>query len=90
MGYTPLAGVVMGTRTGDIDASVVTGVMNATGQTAEEVISTFNKKSGLYGLCGYSDMRDIEEHIDELSFVIIREIVDKTINGTKNINIICK
>ena len=65
MGYTPLAGVVMGTRTGDIDASVVTGVMNATGQTAEEVISTFNKKSGLYGLCGYSDMRDIEEHIDE-------------------------
>ena len=65
MGYTPLAGVVMGTRTGDIDASVVTGVMNATGQTAEEVISTFNKKSGLYGLCGYSDMRDIEERIDE-------------------------
>lgn len=65
MGYTPLAGVVMGTRTGDIDASVVTGVMNATGQTAEQVITTFNKKSGLFGLCGYSDMRDIEANIDQ-------------------------
>ena len=63
MGYTPLAGVVMGTRTGDIDASVVTGVMQATGQTAEEVITTFNKKSGLLGLCGYNDMRDIEDNL---------------------------
>lgn len=65
MGYTPLAGVVMGTRTGDIDASVVKGVVDATGQSVDEVINTFNKKSGLYGLCGYSDMRDIEAHIDE-------------------------
>ena len=65
MGYTPLAGVVMGTRTGDIDASVVTGVMSATGKTADEVITIFNKKSGLLGLSGYSDMRDIESHMDE-------------------------
>lgn len=65
MGYTPITGVVMGTRPGDIDASIVKAVMDVTGKSVDDVITMFNKQSGLYGLCGYSDMRDIEEHIDE-------------------------
>lgn len=61
MGFTPLAGVTMGTRTGDIDAAIIPYIMEKTGQTVEEVLNTFNKKSGLLGISGYSnDYRDIE------------------------------
>lgn len=66
MGYTPLAGVVMGTRSGDIDASVIPDIMKIKGLTAEETISMLNKKSGLVGVSGgYSDMRDIDAHLDQ-------------------------
>ena len=44
MGFTPLSGVMMGTRTGDIDPAVVTYVMKKTGMSAEEVLNSFNKK----------------------------------------------
>lgn len=66
MGYTPLAGVVMGTRSGDIDASVVPDIMKIKGLTADETISMLNKKSGLIGLTGgLSDMRDIDANLDK-------------------------
>lgn len=66
MGYTPLAGVVMGTRSGDIDASVVPDIMKIKGLTADETISLLNKKSGLAGISGgFSDMRDIDANLDK-------------------------
>ena len=62
MGFTPLAGVVMGTRCGDIDPAVVTYVMKKANMTAEEVLNSFNKKSGLLGVSGISsDSRDVED-----------------------------
>lgn len=66
MGFTPLAGVTMGTRTGDIDASIIPFLMDKEGITdVNEVISIFNKKSGVQGLSGVSsDMRDIENAAD--------------------------
>ena len=66
MGFTPLAGVTMGTRTGDIDASVIPFLMEKEGiEDVNEVINIFNKKSGVLGLSGVSsDMRDIEEAAD--------------------------
>lgn len=60
MGFTPLAGVVMGTRSGDVDPSIVTFLMSKLGLSAEQVIDIFNKKSGLLGVSGISaDSRDI-------------------------------
>ena len=61
MGFTPLAGVMMGTRTGELDASIIPYIMAKTGITdVAEVIDTFNKKSGLAGISDISsDMRDI-------------------------------
>lgn len=62
MGFTPLAGVMMGTRTGDIDPAVVPYVMRKANMTAEEVLNAFNKKSGLLGISGVSsDSRDVED-----------------------------
>lgn len=62
MGFTPLAGVTMGTRTGDIDAAIIPYIMEKTGETVEEVLNTLNKKSGLLGLSGFSnDYRDLEQ-----------------------------
>lgn len=61
MGLTPLAGVMMGTRTGDIDPSIMTYLMSCTGKSAEEIYDIYNHKSGLLGLSGISnDTRDIE------------------------------
>lgn len=62
MGFTPLAGVAMGTRSGNIDPALIPYIMQKTGKTAEEVIDILNKKSGMLGLTGFSsDLRDIEE-----------------------------
>ena len=59
MGLTPLGGIMMCTRTGDMDPSVFNFVASVTGKSAEEVYQMFNKKSGFLGLCGYSDSRDV-------------------------------
>ncbi len=65
MGYTPLAGVVMGTRSGDIDPSVVKEIMAVKGIDADKTIDLLNKQSGLLGITGkYSDMRDIDDNLD--------------------------
>ncbi|WP_054706434.1 acetate kinase [Bacillus sp. JCM 19041] len=66
MGFTPLAGVTMGTRSGNIDPALIPYIMGKTGQTVEEVVSTLNKRSGLLGITGFSsDLRDIELQADE-------------------------
>ncbi|MBR1581669.1 MAG: acetate kinase [Bacilli bacterium] len=62
MGLTPLGGILMGTRTGDIDSSVFNYCVARTGKSAEEIYQEFNKKSGLLGVSGISsDARDIEK-----------------------------
>ena len=62
MGFTPLEGLVMGTRAGDVDASAVTYVMKKEHLTAEEMDNILNKKSGVLGISGVSsDFRDVEE-----------------------------
>jgi acetate kinase len=66
MGFTPLAGVAMGTRSGNIDPALIPFIMEKTGQTADEVLNTLNKKSGLLGISGFSsDLRDIVEATKE-------------------------
>ncbi|MCM3116632.1 acetate kinase [Neobacillus sp. MER 74] len=61
MGFTPLAGVTMGTRSGNIDPALIPYIMEKTNQTAEEVLDVLNKKSGMLAMSGFSsDLRDIE------------------------------
>jgi acetate kinase len=62
MGFTPLAGVTMGTRSGNIDPALIPYIMEKTGKSVEEVLEVLNKKSGMLGLSGFSsDLRDIEK-----------------------------
>ena len=60
MGFTPLAGVVMGTRSGDVDPIVPLYIMKTQNKSIDEVDRLLNKQSGMFGLCGYSDNRDVE------------------------------
>ncbi|TWE02668.1 acetate kinase [Neobacillus bataviensis] len=60
MGFTPLAGVTMGTRSGNIDPALIPYIMEKTNQTVEEVLDVLNKKSGMLAVSGFSsDLRDI-------------------------------
>ena len=59
MGLTPTAGLVMATRCGDIDPSVVAFLVDKEGMTADEVESVLNLESGLVGMCGLKDIRDV-------------------------------
>lgn len=64
MGHTPLAGIIMGTRCGDIDPSVVLKIAEITGKDTKEVSKILNSQSGMYGITGgSSDMRDIENMV---------------------------
>lgn len=66
MGFTPNAGLIMGTRSGDIDYSVIPYYIEKTGTTLNEVDTILNKKSGLFGISGgYSDHRDVEAKMNE-------------------------
>ncbi len=66
MGFTPNAGLIMGTRSGDIDYSVIPYYMEKTGASIKEVDTILNKKSGLLGISGeFSDHRDIESAMAE-------------------------
>ena len=61
MGFTPLAGVTMGTRSGNLDPALIPFLMEKTDKSAEEVLDVLNKKSGMLGVSGFSsDLRDIE------------------------------
>ena len=62
MGFTPLAGVVMGTRSGDIDPYIPIHIMKTLGKSVDEVNTLMNKQSGMLGVCGYSDNRDVESN----------------------------
>ncbi|MDR4948862.1 acetate kinase [Neobacillus cucumis] len=60
MGFTPLAGVTMGTRSGNIDPALIPYIMEKTNQSVEEVLDVLNKKSGMLAVSGFSsDLRDI-------------------------------
>ena len=61
MGVTPLEGLVMGTRSGDVDPAAIPYVMEQTGMDAAQVVNALNKQSGLKGLCGVNDMREVVE-----------------------------
>lgn len=66
MGFTPLAGIVMGTRCGDIDPAIVTYLMRELNMSPDEVDSLVNKKSGVLGISGVSsDFRDLEAECDK-------------------------
>lgn len=65
MGFGPLSGLIMGTRTGDIDPTISFYLVNTLGYTIEQVSNLFNKQSGMLGLTGYSDMRDIIKAMNE-------------------------
>ena len=63
MGFSPITGIMMGTRPGDVDPSIIEYMMDSAGLTLDEVMTAFNKKSGTQGICGKSDSRDIEDGI---------------------------
>lgn len=66
MGLTPNAGLIMGSRCGDIDATIVPYIMEKTGMTPKEIDTALNKESGLLGISGVSsDSRDIEDGINK-------------------------
>lgn len=60
MGLTPLQGLVMGSRSGDIDPAVVMHLVRSVGMSVDDVDSLLNRQSGMLGLAGYNDMRDVE------------------------------
>jgi acetate kinase len=65
MGFTPLEGLVMGTRSGDVDPAVVTFLMDKEGLTPEQMNNVLNKQSGVFGISGVSsDFRDLENAAD--------------------------
>ncbi len=61
LGFGPMNGLIMGTRSGDIDQSVIMYLVNNLGYSLDEVNSILQKKSGMLGLTGLSDLRDIED-----------------------------
>jgi acetate kinase len=63
MGFGPVSGLLMGTRAGDIDASVIFHLMEQLGMDAAGVNSLLNKESGMLGLTGFSDMRDVRHAV---------------------------
>ncbi len=66
MGFTPLAGVTMGTRSGNLDPALIPFLMEKTSKDAEEVLDILNKKSGMLGVSGFSsDLRDIEVEVSK-------------------------
>ncbi len=88
MGFTPLAGIEMGTRCGDIDPAIVPFIMNKTGMSPDEMNSFMNKKCGLLGVSGVSsDCRDVTAAKNEgnkraaLAFDIIAYGISKFIGA---------
>lgn len=63
MGFSPITGIMMGTRPGDVDPSVIQYIMDEKGMSLDDVMTVLNKKSGLEGICGKSDSRDVEDGI---------------------------
>jgi len=59
MGFTPLEGLIMGTRSGDLDAAIIPFLMHNTKMSIEDIDTMLNKESGLKGICGTNDMREL-------------------------------
>lgn len=74
MGLTPLEGLIMGTRSGDIDPAIIEYLMNKENMTGHEVIELLNKKSGVLGLSGgfSSDFRDLEDAFERKEAAAVR------------------
>ncbi len=64
LGFSPMNGLIMGTRSGDIDASIVFYLVNSLGYSLDEVNGILQKESGMLGLTGYSDLRDIQREAE--------------------------
>ncbi|MFV0539882.1 MAG: acetate/propionate family kinase [Aestuariibaculum sp.] len=60
LGFSPVTGLIMGTRSGDIDPSIIFHLKDKLGYKLKDINTLLNKKSGMFGLTGYSDLRDIE------------------------------
>jgi len=65
MGFTPLEGLIMGTRSGDIDPAIVLYMQRELGMSVDEIDNLLNKQSGLLGICGKNDVRSILESSNE-------------------------
>lgn len=65
MGFGPVNGLIMGTRSGDIDQSVIFYMVKTLGYTLEEVSEILHKKSGMIGMTGFSDLREIEDKAEK-------------------------
>ena len=87
MGLTPLEGLIMGTRCGSIDPAIVPFIMEKKGLTPEEMDTLMNKKSGLLGLCGFTDMRDVHKEVEngnkkaELALNMLVRSIKKTLGA---------
>jgi acetate kinase len=88
MGLTPLEGLIMGTRSGDVDPAVVQFICDHENKTVDEVLNILNKKSGVFALSGgFSDFRDLRDGEDQgnekcaLALAAFRHRVVKTIGG---------
>ena len=65
LGFGPMNGLIMGTRSGDIDQSVIFYMVNSLGYSLEEVNTMLQKQSGMLGLTGFSDLRDIQSNAEQ-------------------------
>ena len=80
MGLTPLDGLMMGTRSGSIDPSIIKYMIDESGMKYNEIDEALNKKSGLLGICGFNDNRDVEQAIrdgDENARLALDMYVDR-------------
>ena len=75
MGFTPLEGLIMGSRCGDIDPAILIHMQRELGMSVDEVDTLLNKKSGLLGICGSNDVRSLIELNDEKSKLAIKMMV---------------
>ena len=87
MGLTPLEGLIMGTRCGSIDPAIVPFVMEKKNLGPADADTLMNKKSGLLGLCGYTDMRDVHAQVEkgdkraELALKMLARSIKKTLGS---------
>ena len=82
MGLTPVDGLMMGTRCGSIDPSITEYMIEEGGLSIDEVSTSYNKKSGLLGICGFNDNRDVEKAIadgDENAKLALDMYVDRIV-----------
>jgi len=75
MGFTPLEGLVMGSRSGDIDPAIVLYMQRELGLNIDEVDKILNKKSGLIGICSHNDVREIIQSDDERSKLALNMMI---------------